>query len=539
MQDLVRRIATYERVSSEDQRERETIRTQTEELVRRLAADPQVQLVERYVDDGVSGTISMANRPGGMRLLEDAARGRFDEVWVYKIDRLGRDDVDPLVVWQELERLGVKVHSVTEGVSSLFEYHIRVAMAAEERRTFLARSAAGMERAARDGRYCGGIVPLGYRVEGRKQTARLVPSDTPIWGDRTEGELVKQIYGWLVEGWSCRRISDHLNALGVPTAYARDDRLVAKRRGERKFRTQEKWRPGRIRNLIVNPTYKGECHYGRRSAKANREVIVAPVPPLVTAEIWEAAQETLAKNRIMTKHGSRINLLRSVMRCGICGLNYSGTVGRDVGWYRCNGQTVYRGKVEGRCRAKSIRSDWLEPLVWQDVERFLREPGEIIEELAAERTNTSGAAVLEAERIGIQQALADMPAQRDRVLEAFRRGYMTPIELDRQMGVVASEEKALHTRLAELTPSEPSAEDELDADLLQEIRRRLAERVDDVMKREIISLLVHRIDVNTEEVGGRKRATIIIHYRFPAVVSFSADTRGGQNYSRLQRVLQI
>jgi len=539
MQVKVKRVATYERVSSEDQRERETIRTQTDELARRLALDPEVQLVERYVDDGVSGTIPMAERPAGGRLLEDAARGRFDEVWVYKIDRLGRDDVDPLIVWRDLERLGVRVYSVTEGVSSPFEYHIRVAMAAEERRTFLARSAAGMARAAREGRYCGGVAPMGFKVDGQRQSARLVPSDVLIWRDWTEADLVRQIYAWLVEGWSCRRISDHLNALGVPTAYARDDRLVAKRIGERKFRTQERWRPSRIRNLVVNPVYKGECHYGRRTKTANREVIISDVPPLITPEVWEAAQETLAKNRIMTKHGSRINLLRSVMRCGICGLNYSGTVGRDVGWYRCNGQTVDRGKFEGRCRSKSIRSDWLEPLVWQDVERFLREPGEIIEELAAERTDTSGAAVLEAERVGIQNALADLPAQRDRVLEAFRRSYMSPIDLDRQMEAVASEEKALQTRLAELTPAEPSTEDELDADLLQEIRTRLAEGVDDVMKREIISLLVERIDVNTEEVGGRKRATIIIRYRFPAVVSFSPGTRGGQNYSRLQRVVQV
>jgi site-specific DNA recombinase len=523
MQFLVKRIATYERVSSEDQRERETIRTQTEELARRLAMDPDVQLVERYVDDGVSGTIPMAERPAGRRLLDDAIKGRFDEVWVYRIDRLGRDDVDPLVVWQELEKLGVKVHSVTEGVSTLFEYHIRVAMAAEERRGFLARSAAGMARAAREGRYCGGIVPMGYKVEGHKQSARLVASDAPIWRGWTEADLVRNMYDWLVEGWSCRRIADHLNALGVPTSYVKDNRLVAKRRGERKQQTQGRWRPGRIRNLIVNPVYKGEYHYGRRSTKANREVIVALVPALVTPEIWEAAQETLARNRVIAKHGSRVHLLRSVMRCNLCGLTFSGTMGRNVGWYRCNGQIVYRGKFEGRCRSKSIRSDWLEPLVWRDVERFLREPGDIIDELVAERSDTSGAAVLEAERVGIEQALTEIPAQHDRVLEAFRRGHMTPADLDRQMEAVANEEKALRIRHAELTPSEPYTEDMLDADLLQEIRQRLDEGVHDVKKRDIISLLVQRIDVNTEDVGGRKRATIVIHYRFPAVVGFSRD----------------
>ena len=65
-----KRVATYERVSSEDQRQRETIKSQTDALAMRLAHDPSVELVERYVDDGVSGTIAMAARPAGRQLHE-------------------------------------------------------------------------------------------------------------------------------------------------------------------------------------------------------------------------------------------------------------------------------------------------------------------------------------------------------------------------------------------------------------------------------------------------------------------------------------
>ena len=93
----LRRVVTYERVSSEDQRERATIKTQQDELAVDLSKEPNVRLGTRYIDDGVSGTIPMAHRPAGKRLLADAGRGLFDEVWVWKIDRLGRDDVDPLI----------------------------------------------------------------------------------------------------------------------------------------------------------------------------------------------------------------------------------------------------------------------------------------------------------------------------------------------------------------------------------------------------------------------------------------------------------
>src|SRR5450759_4903070 len=101
-----KRIATYERVSSEDQRNRETIRTQTDEIARRLASTPGIVFVGRYADDGVSGTIPMGERPAGARLLADAARGLFDQVWVYSVDRLGRGWIDPEIVWETLESAG-------------------------------------------------------------------------------------------------------------------------------------------------------------------------------------------------------------------------------------------------------------------------------------------------------------------------------------------------------------------------------------------------------------------------------------------------
>ena len=113
---MLKRVVTYERVSTEDQKERETIRTQQEELVAVLDKEPGVTLVERYVDYGVSGAKPMSERPAGSRLLADARLGRFDEVWVWKIDRLGRDDVDPLIVWKELEGLGIKVYSQVDPI---------------------------------------------------------------------------------------------------------------------------------------------------------------------------------------------------------------------------------------------------------------------------------------------------------------------------------------------------------------------------------------------------------------------------------------
>ena len=124
----------------------ETIKTQTEVLAR-LEDDPGVT-VERYVDDGVSGTIPLAERPAGGRLMRDAAAGRFDEFRVYKFDRLGRDALDLLGVGRAMRDAGVSLRSVVEGVPDLFMWDILAAVADNERRTFLRKTADGIERAA-------------------------------------------------------------------------------------------------------------------------------------------------------------------------------------------------------------------------------------------------------------------------------------------------------------------------------------------------------------------------------------------------------
>ena len=246
----LKRIATYERVSSDDQRQRRTILTQTDELAKQLQNDPGVRLVERYIDNGISGTIPMVKRPAGRRLMEDAAKGLFKEVWVYKVDRLGRDAIDPLIVWRDLELLGIKVNSVTEGISDPFMYQIHVAMAAKERRTFLERSAAGIERTVKNGHFPGGIKPLGYEVLGLKNEAHLIPSTKIIWANWTAVDLVVGIYQWLgINHWSCPHIANHLNDLGVPTAY--QQLIPGPRRAERGTGLQGKWRAGRIRNLVI------------------------------------------------------------------------------------------------------------------------------------------------------------------------------------------------------------------------------------------------------------------------------------------------
>jgi site-specific DNA recombinase len=83
------RVALYLRVSSEEQRNRETIEIQ-EEFLQQFCDLLGLEVTEIYKDDGVSGTIPLHERPAGRRLLEDVRQGEFGTVLLYRLDRLGR-----------------------------------------------------------------------------------------------------------------------------------------------------------------------------------------------------------------------------------------------------------------------------------------------------------------------------------------------------------------------------------------------------------------------------------------------------------------
>ncbi len=110
-------VALYLRVSSEEQRDRETIEIQRE-FLEQYRALYELEVAEVYEDDGVSGTIPLHERPEGRRLLQDAKEGRFGTVLIYKLDRLGRTLLVIVDAHDRLQEGGVALRSVTESIDT-------------------------------------------------------------------------------------------------------------------------------------------------------------------------------------------------------------------------------------------------------------------------------------------------------------------------------------------------------------------------------------------------------------------------------------
>lgn len=157
-------VAIYARVSTRDQATSITGQLAT---ARRYASEHGLTVGAVYIDEGVSGSIHLALRPSGARLIADIEAGRVGGVVAVALDRLWRDTIDAMITrasWHGLADL----HLVSEGGC--------VADSAEAELIMTMRSAlASYERTRISQRVKRGV------DEARARGARL---GRPSWGER-------------------------------------------------------------------------------------------------------------------------------------------------------------------------------------------------------------------------------------------------------------------------------------------------------------------------------------------------------------------
>ena len=203
-------VDIYVRVSTEEQRERQSIAAQRE-FGERYTQLHDLIVHRIYADNGVSGTVPLEKRPEASQMLLDARQRKFDQLLVFRLDRLGRDTRLILNAVDELEKCGVRVRSMTEEfdtgtATGRLMLTMLSGFASHEREVIRERSIAGTNRVAEGGAWLGGIVPYGYRKTGEKRGAHLVVSEDPIPGmELSEAEVIREIYRKsAAEKQSCR-----------------------------------------------------------------------------------------------------------------------------------------------------------------------------------------------------------------------------------------------------------------------------------------------------------------------------------------------
>jgi len=520
--ETYRKVAIYCRVSTEEQKERGSIQTQIQEIENYCSREALI-IGYRYIDDGVSGTITFENRPEGKKLLDDAKEGLFDTLIIWKIDRIARECRISLNLEDTLTKLDIKLISITENFDfstseGMLLFSMQSAFAQHERDKIRERSIAGTNRVVKDGKWAGGIIPYGYKKD--ENGYPVVNHEKILNCKYSEAEIIDKIYKWVGEdGLSMVKVAEKLNNLGIPTHYAKDKRdfykpiqnfksseleqidLSNRRRGK----TSNRWQPARISNMLRNTMYKG-CHeYGKRS-KTQRPTIKRKVPVIVSEELWEKTCTNLKNNHKWAKRNSiREYLLRGLIRCSCCGRTFIGSCYKDkvTTYYRCNGKLTSTEVSTGKkCPSKNIKGEWIENFVWEELKFWIlnQEQLELLLEAKLEEYD-KGKGNYFSEHAIIRDKIINKDREREDIISLYRKQIINMSDVEKQLEEIDKEKAALEAMLEDLKSKMITFDSTEKA--IEEIKNDLDKYKDELSngelsfneKRKIVEIFIKEINV--------------------------------------------
>ena len=169
----------YARYSCDHQRE-ESIDGQLREC-KEFAQKQEYLIVGSYIDRAMSAKTD--NRPQFQQMIKDSAKGGFDIIIVWKLDRFARNRYDSAHYKSILRRNGVKVVSATEVISEGAEGIILESVLEGYAEYYSAELSEkvirGLTENALKCQYNGRPVPVGYVIDETKHY-QLDPTTAPF-----------------------------------------------------------------------------------------------------------------------------------------------------------------------------------------------------------------------------------------------------------------------------------------------------------------------------------------------------------------------
>lgn len=508
------RAAIYARVSSERQAQEDTIASQVQALRSRVREEGLTLDEELcFIDDGYSGSTLV--RPALERLRDQAAAGAIERLYVHSPDRLARRYAYQVLLVDELQRCGVELvflnRPLGKGPEEDLLLQVQGVVAEYERAKILERSRRGKLHAARRGRVSVlAHAPYGYRYICKGIAGGEARYEVCL----SEAKVVQDIFQWV----ACERlsISKTVRRLG--------EQGVLSPRG------RASWDHSTVWGILRNPAYKGQAAYGKRQIiprlprqrpqrnsceqprrpvswkrMSPEEWTSIPVPAIIEESLFEAVQEQLRENKQrhrLATQGAKY-LLQGLLVCSCCGYALCGSRCRGRVYYRCGGfaQRVGKDRV---CPSRSMRGSKLEEAIWTDVSALLAEPHRI--ETEYERRLNIGK---ESRDTSTNQGKLQMQTNRvqrqiSKLIDAYSEGLIEKKEFEPRI-----REGRAHLEKLRL---EARSQEQLQAQLL-DLRRVIgqleafAEQVrgklhtaDWTMRRQLITTLVKRVEIDLEEV---------------------------------------
>ncbi len=205
------RAVLYCRVSTEHQVSEGSSLGAQQARLEAYAASASLDVEVVLIEQGVSGSIPIGERPEGSRLVSMIENGEVDHVIFLKLDRAFRNAADALNTIEAWDKAGVGVHFVDHGgmslntTSALGKMLLTVlsGMAEFERNLAAERTAAALAHKKASGQVYG-PTPFGQDRIGND-----------LYVNQDEMNVLERMKEWHAEGASLREIARRLNEAGV------------------------------------------------------------------------------------------------------------------------------------------------------------------------------------------------------------------------------------------------------------------------------------------------------------------------------------
>jgi len=251
LNDKSLRVTFYTRLVSDADTKSQIARY--EELIRR---NPRWSMAEGYIETVSEDDETTTRHAAFHQMLADAKRGGFDLVITEEISRFSRNTIESIRHTQELLSLGVNVFFLADGFHTLMpdaalRLKIMHDIAQEETQKLSKRVKTGLKRAVEKGKILGSGNIWGYKKENGRLTI-----------DESQAPTVRLIFSLYAEkNLGMRSVCTHLKESGIKNSRGNDF----------SFST--------IKGILTNPKYMGDENNA--------------VPPLITPQLWQKANEIL------------------------------------------------------------------------------------------------------------------------------------------------------------------------------------------------------------------------------------------------------
>ena len=416
-------VAVYIRLSREDGRdESESVINQKKILKEYLESqfDGQYEIVDFYVDDGLTGTDD--SRESFMRMFQDIEAGRVNCVLVKTLSRAFRNYADqgyyleyyfPQKNVRFISTGDPKVDTYTNPeaitglevpITGLMNDRFAAKTSSDIRRTF--------DHKRRNGEFIGAFAPYGY-LKDPKNKNKLILDEEVV-------PIKREMLQWFIhDGMSLNGIAHRLNEQGVlnPTAYKRSKGL--RYTNPKANENDGMWTGQTVRRVLIDKVNLGHMVQGKNrivSYKVHDQIRVPEDEwfvkenmhePTFMQEEYETLVRMLKRDTRTSNENRQVYLFSGFLKCRDCGKALQRKTAKDITYYCCR---TYTEKSKTRCTKHSIRLDLLERAVLDAIQNqisFLETLEDVVDEIIS-------APVVDAASARIEKALLERQREIER-----------------------------------------------------------------------------------------------------------------------------